>query len=785
MSKGLTCALATLTFIAACQSDDDDDDQRRLQALLADAPLNQLPPGSAATARAGDTAAADSRTSGHVVVPGADAIGAWEFDDCNPGRTNLSDSSPHDNTAFRSIGVTCTGGTNDTPAIAIAAPEDIVYVPDQPDFTLAAGVTVAAWFKPTSLNGTRTLFRKRDKGTSSFALVLDRGKFEFVVSLGNHAAISAKSPKKAAPDAFQHVAATYDGTTARLYLDGVEVDHATKTGSIPPGPGPLLIGNDGAERRFAGAIDGAVFATHALTADQVLALTCLPDSPSIEVTPSAPSAGPGETATIDVALTNHNSPVCAPITFTYNTEFAGPLLTVNPPPFKPMPGEPVPSGGTTHFTVTAAVATTAPAGALLPVAFTVTEPTTPFSTFQLFQVRVTEPTGCQVDPARELMITSLSVVDDPVRTSFAPGSSDPRNGAWTFKRLMEDMAPSAADAPAMAEAMLSSLTVPQTINGFQVLARPLMQDFLARWPRTPDGALDLAQAPLLLQAIVNRFDLRDLSRGDAGEGRFVFAFMNRPSPFPLQATLILEYKLPAASDQDVLDWAQSFHALQTLPLGEDYNAALQAITERFTGRGVRPGHPNGSAINAVRTNEIDFAFPFWELREFHLSATTGLLEPAPLELTPDRGFNNTPTLASYIAANQAAILLDKHTVPEQFAGESFQAGAVFNLLDTWLAPGIAPGVSGEARHHFAVNTCNGCHSVAETNTVFLQIVPRFPGSESLLSPFLTGTTVIDPVTRLPRTFNDLARRKADLEAVVCAEAPAAATTLRKGIQRVH
>jgi hypothetical protein len=34
-----------------------------------------------------------------------------------------------------------------------------------------------------------------------------------------------------------------------------------------------------------------------------------------------------------------------------------------------------------------------------------------------------------------------------------------------------------------------------------------------------------------------------------------------PSGTPLQATIILEYKLPAATDQDVLGWAQAFHAL--------------------------------------------------------------------------------------------------------------------------------------------------------------------------------------------------------------------------------
>jgi hypothetical protein len=195
-------------------------------------------------------------------------------------------------------------------------------------------------------------------------------------------------------------------------------------------------------------------------------------------------------------------------------------------------------------------------------------------------------------------------------------------------------------------------------------------------------------------------------------------------------------------------------------------------------------HPNGSAINAVRSNEIDLGSNgIWQMRSFALSATSGRLEPVPLALTPDRSFNNTSTLASYINANQDAILAEKHTVPALFNGQPFQAGAVFNDLSTWFAP----GVNSDARFHFALNTCNGCHSTAETNTFFTQIQPRFSGQEATLSPFLTGTTISDPATGQPRTLNDLGRRNADLKAVVCTDPskPIAPAQLRKGIQRVH
>jgi hypothetical protein len=163
--------------------------------------------------------------------------------------------------------------------------------------------------------------------------------------------------------------------------------------------------------------------------------------------------------------------------------------------------------------------------------------------------------------------------------------------------------------------------------------------------------------------------------------------------------------------------------------------------------------------------------------------------PATVKLTPDLGFNGTPTLADFITQNEAAIVTETHNVPEQFEGQHFLAGSVFNDLIFWQSPSINFTKS-EARFQLSKNTCNGCHG-PETNTTFLQISPRSPGQEAPLSPFLTGTTVFDPFTGQSRALNDLARRNADLKGIVCAPPPAAgpaakgAPSLAKGISRAH
>lgn len=744
---------------------DGPDDQGELQALLHDQPLTA--PGSVPAVT----------VSALVQPPTTATLGHWTFDDCDPFRAGLASSPVVDDIAYRSVGVTCTPGVLGQ-AVMLAAKGDIVYVPDEPYFTFQAGVTVAGWFQPTDLERTQTLFRKRNMDSSSFALVLHRGRFRFVVDLGGGSAASVTTPGSARTDRFQHVAATYDGSALRLYVDGQQVAVRDVSGAIPPGSGPLIMGNDGSERRFDGAIDDAVFDTTPLTADQVIPLTCIPAEPSLVVTPPVSDPTPPDVAVnFDIAVTNNNPAACPPVDFTLNAFNASPNLIVDP--FPTIVQDPaVASGATRHFTLTARPFDTVDT-LDSSIDFEVFSDALQSFLFRSVEVAVVEPAGCHVSKSRELLINRLSVIGDPVRTRPGP-ASDHRAGAWTFQHLAESMAATPDDAPAMVEDMLRSFTTPQIVNGLVIEPRPGMNSLLDTWPRTPNGQLDLAQAPLQLKAIVNRIDLRNLDQGNAGEGSFIFAFVESDGfdGFELAATLMFEYKLPATSEADVLGWAQAVHALGALPFSEAYNAALQAITDRFVQRGARPDGVNSSALHTVRSNELSFGSgdTQYQMREFRLSPATGRLAPAALERTPDQ--NLSPgVLADFITAHRDAVIAGTYDVPDQFEGRPFQAAEVFNDA-TWFVNGVDP----DARSAFAINTCNGCHSIAETGT-FFQHVLRVLDGPAELSPFLRGVTVLDPLTEAPRTFNDLLRRKTDLEAIVCPTQPT--VSLRHGISRVH
>jgi Concanavalin A-like lectin/glucanases superfamily len=589
--------------IATCGAEPAPDPElEELQALLEDDPLPELA-----------EPAVVALTQPAMRAP----IGHWTFDDCSVARAELASASADLNVAYRSAGVRCVDGVLGG-AIAIGARDGLVQVPDQPSFTFERGVTVAAWLRPGEVERTQTLFRKRDGGASGFALVLHRGRFEFVVELGDGHVAGVTAPVPARAGAFQHVAASYDGRALRLYVDGEQVAARHVVGTIPPGGGPLLIGNDGRERRFDGAIDEAVFDLEALTAAQIRGLTCVPAAPTVVATPdvSAPVL-PDAPVTFDIAVTNHNSPACAAMDFALEAFAPRRSLALDSDPvLQERPG--VASGATARFSFTAIPFDAARPGRV-PIHFGVTSPAWGWVSSGTVQVDVAAPAGCHVEKSRELLITDPSVVGDPIRTSAQTG------GAWSFRHLVEEAAPTPAEAPAMVEDMLRSLTAPPQVAGTAGPPRSGMRRQLDAWPRTADGRLDLARAPLQLQAIVNRIDLRDLTRGDAGQASFVFAFIE--DGFQLPATLMLEYRLPAASEADVLGWAEAFHALGGIALSPSYNAALEAVTERFVRRGARPDATHGSALHAVRSNDAVLGFD-WQLRSFApLPAADQSLDP--------------------------------------------------------------------------------------------------------------------------------------------------------------
>jgi hypothetical protein len=738
---------------------------------------------------------------------GGGGFGFWHFDDCSPTSHFLLDSSGMGATAQHELNALCVPGISGA-GIQFRSVKDVVIVPDEPQFTVSSRVAVAAWVHPNTVTGDQPIVIKRLNGDTSFSLGIHKGNIEMAVVSSTGVTTISSAPIQ--PGVWSHVAGMFDGTFVFLFFNGQQFGQVYAAGTLRDVFAPIRIGATSQTQHFDGIIDEVFVSTENITKDQLTALSCIQHPSTLAITPPVSPPVPFDTAFhYDIAVSNNDVGFCAPSS--YNLFFEGfdpNISTVVDPPGNFQSN--VPPGTTVTFGVDVTASENASIG-VQSIPFIVENFGPAFEAlFGSLSFDVAQPTGCFVFTSRELMITDVSVVDDPVRAGsttgpgadggtggglvdagvvgvdavgpvpppFPPqpqtvpdGAANPSQGVWTFGHLMRNLAPTEAQAPAMVEKLFDHWLTDQTVNGFTVTARPAIQQLLLDiWPRTPAGELDLDQAPLRLQAIVSRVDLRNLANHMAGQGRFVFA-VNDASGFPQQFTVILEYNLPASTSDDVSNWAKLWHSLSSHPFpSEEYNAALEVITRRFTDRGVVPAAVNGSALSSLRTNEIALSFGFrWELREFTLSTSApNFFDEATVKETPDLSFLGTPTFATFVNDNAAAIEAEvpganNGTVPVALGdGTPFLAGSIFNDLVRWDAPGIA---SDDARFHASLNTCNGCHG-PETNTSFLMISPRFPGSPATLSPFLTGTTVFDNAG-VTRTLNDLERRKDDLTSLVC------------------
>jgi hypothetical protein len=395
-----------------------------------------------------------------------------------------------------------------------------------------------------------------------------------------------------------------------------------------------------------------------------------------------------------------------------------------------------------------------------------------------------------ISTAAQLVITDVRVVDDSTRTFNPCTNEGTEMGAWTFGKLMTEMANelvTGIDPSDFTLRWLQHWSTDQVINTFRVPHRTLgLNDrVLTPWPKLEDGRLDLSKAPFRLLAIVNRIDLRGSTTygsGDAGEVRFVFGliFCDPPEPQTEAAmfTVIFEYGIKKNSCSAVRDWAQQWIDVGS-PGDALYNEKLQNITDQFTLSNADPSKlPNRSALNQLRTNEFAIAQfaadTFWELREFKICSDgsdcgLGHLAETTIAQTPDVSFQadlaKKPLLRDFVNNNEADVLVGRHLVPLQLEPATpFRGGAIEPQGGFGWNPG---GISNsEARHMFSLATCNGCHT-RETGTLFLHIAPRLAGNESALSDFLTGMNqpVDDPVTTgVDHTFHDLLDRQLKLDA---------------------
>ncbi len=131
-------------------------------------------------------------------------------------------------------------------------------------------ISVSAWVRPTS--GTRQDFVSK-WGSINYQYVLLQGvtasRFQFYISTTSSNAIgSGDSTTVISAGVWYHVVGTYDGSTVRLFVNGLLENSTSHSGNLSASTQNNLIGKSG-DALFAGQLDDVTIFNTALTANEV------------------------------------------------------------------------------------------------------------------------------------------------------------------------------------------------------------------------------------------------------------------------------------------------------------------------------------------------------------------------------------------------------------------------------------------------------------------------------------------------------------------------------------
>jgi hypothetical protein len=143
-------------------------------------------------------------------------------------------------------------------------------VPDANALDLTNAMTMEAWVNPTTLTNWRTILMKEAPTGLAYGLYAHDGSRPAAYIRIGSADIGQQGTAALAANTWTHVAATYDGTTLRLYINGVQVSTTTVTGAVVATTGVLRLGGNSAwGEYFAGLIDEVRVYSRVLTAAEI------------------------------------------------------------------------------------------------------------------------------------------------------------------------------------------------------------------------------------------------------------------------------------------------------------------------------------------------------------------------------------------------------------------------------------------------------------------------------------------------------------------------------------
>jgi hypothetical protein len=172
-------------------------------------------------------------------------------------------------------------------AFRFGGADDVIEIPDSPEFN-PAKITLEAWVKPDSIKvGSRVVSKELAVGSClppygvwSIDIRSDAGNravFHFNIGGTLH---NLAGTTEIPTGQFTHLAATYDGSVAQIFVNGIPDGSLAVSGTLASSTAPVLIGNAGTETRtcypglveFDGLIDEVTIYNRALAPAEIQAV---------------------------------------------------------------------------------------------------------------------------------------------------------------------------------------------------------------------------------------------------------------------------------------------------------------------------------------------------------------------------------------------------------------------------------------------------------------------------------------------------------------------------------
>ncbi|UCH66204.1 MAG: LamG domain-containing protein, partial [Ignavibacterium sp.] len=195
-------------------------------------------------------------------------VGHWAMED-NGGAT-LIDSSSSKNNALIIEGPSWVEGKRGL-ALNLNGTIDYCKVFNDPALNISENITVAAWIKPSKYGTQRIIRKVDDTNESGYSLFLG---LDSTISIrfnnSNSYRVSSITKYPGTGDTWMHVAATYDGETIRIYVNGVEDNSLTEDFTIGITNNDLTIGaSDDEDNYFGGSLDDLRIYNYALSSTDI------------------------------------------------------------------------------------------------------------------------------------------------------------------------------------------------------------------------------------------------------------------------------------------------------------------------------------------------------------------------------------------------------------------------------------------------------------------------------------------------------------------------------------